>query len=189
MQPEAGNVWGGCPPLWPAAIVAGFSMLMYSRVAPMEPKHESDQKPDSLASASLPSPEGEPLDGKWIMRQLFSDPSVACLSFASCWAIVGIIFFLLPGEIREIIPGWAVTWWWSISGLLFIGFVIVAIWPDVMAWLSRPTSLTPEETARKWEEVNDRINALRYGPAPQGYRRGPKGGLFRVDSQGRKRYD
>ena len=172
----------------------------------MDPKLESDQNIDPPisqgASDYLPNPDSQPLDrsfAKWILGQLFNtlvrDPLLDvkwifrelfwCLIVP--WGVTGIAFAMLPHSIQEWLPGSFRILWWIIGG--FIAFGALPFFNCGMSvpndqpvndqpipdQTGTPSKLRPAETVRRMIQ--------------HVYLTGPRGGQYRIDDKGRKRYD
>jgi hypothetical protein len=132
----------------------------------------------------LPNPDREPLDAKWTLlmlwqefkdlpRQALRDPFLFALMFVICWAVTGIAFAMLPHGIQEWLPGQLRVLWWIIGGFVFFGALPV-LFGGMSASDEPPTNepSTPDEPSTS--DV---------------YYVGSRGGFYRLDKKGRKRYD
>ena len=66
--------------------------------------------------------------------------------------------------------------------LFFIG-ALPALFGGISA------SNEPHVAGKLLDKIKEDINSLVCGPARDGYKRGPKVGIYRIDDKGRKRYD
>ena len=143
----------------------------------MESKQGNDSKTESFTTEWQPSPEREPLDAKWLFKQVISDSGIRPLLI---WLLLGTFLTVA----RKVAPGvvpifWPISWW-------AIGTFFLVAWSSVQAG-PRPENASTD--LKSLDDIEQKIRSIRYGPAPQGYRIGPKGGMYRIDKEGKKRYD